>query len=243
MNIFVLTLFPQMILDFSNYGIIKKSLSEGLTNIKPVNLRDFCHNGQVDSPSYGGGPGMVIKAEPVKLAIESLNLNDSKKNKVVLLSPQGAKLNNDKIKSLSQLNNLVLISGRYEGFDERISTLVDEEVSVCDFVTNGGEIPALALIEGVVRYVPRVLGDQDSLVSESFCGDLLDHPHYTRPRVWDGKSVPQVLLDGNHLAIKKWRRDRRLISTFLKRPDLLKLSKLSPEEKLAIEDFFFEINN
>ena len=136
-----------------------------------------------------------------------------------------------------------MISGRYEGFDERISHLVDEEVCLCDFVTNGGEIPALALIEGIVRCVPGVLGDADSLTSESFCDGLLDHPHYTKPRSWIGINVPEVLISGDHSAIAEWRREQRLIQTFLKRPDLLVLDELSEADRTTLDIYFSKINN
>jgi len=243
MQIFVLTLFPELINNFTHFGIIKKSIIENLVGIKAISLRDFCSNGQVDDTSYGGGPGMVIKADPVRLAIESIHLNEAKKNKVLLVSPQGRKLNDKRIKSFVECDNLVLISGRYEGFDERISHLVDEEVSLCDFVTNGGEIPALALIEGIVRCVPGVLGDAESLTSESFCDGLLDHPHYTKPRSWIGINVPEVLTSGDHSAVEEWRRKQRLIQTFLKRPDLLVLDELSEVDRATLHRYFLQINN
>ena len=242
MQITVLTLFPELIKDFLKYGIIKKSISEGLVNVEAVDLRDFCENGQVDHTSFGGGPGMVVKADPVKLALDAMNVKKSGQNKVMLLSPQGKKLDQKQVKLLAELDSLILIAGRYEGFDERISMVIDEEVSVGDFVTNGGEAPAFMMIEGIVRYLPGVLGDADSLLDESFSGELLDHPHFTKPRTWLGKKVPKVLLSGNHLAIKEWRREQRLINTFNKRPDLLKLNELSTADKLIMERYFFEIN-
>lgn len=243
MQIFVLTLFPQLIDSFLKFGIIKKSIAENLIGIKPINIRDFSSDGYVDDTSYGGGPGMVIKADPVRLAIESIKLSKTKRNKVLLVSPQGKRLDDKRIKKLANFDNLILIAGRYEGFDERISHLIDEEVSLCDFVTNGGEIPSLALIEGIVRYVPGVLGDVESLISESFRDSLLDHPHYTKPKSWKGMSVPEVLTSGNHSAIEKWRREYRLIQTFLKRPDLLVLDMLSETDRTILDRYFSEINN
>ena len=242
MHIFVLTLFPELIKNFNQFGIIRKSIAKNLLRITPINLRGFCSNGQVDDTSYGGGPGMIIKADPVKLAIESIDLNEAKKNKVLLISPQGKKINDERIKSFAKFDNLILISGRYEGFDERIIHFVDEEVSLCDFVTNGGEIPALALVEGIVRYVPGVLGDEESLSSESFCDGLLDHPHYTKPRSWIGMNVPEVLTSGDHSAVEEWRREQRLIQTFLKRPDLLRLDELSEADRATLERYFLKIN-
>ena len=217
----VLTLFPEMfsILDESIIGRAKKNKQ---IDINLVNIRDFSENkhNKVDDTPYGGGAGMVMMPDVVYRAYNSLE--NKEKAKVIYMSPQGKKLNQEKVKELSKENHLIILCGHYEGIDQRVlDKIVDEEISIGDYVLTGGEIPAMVLIDSVSRYVEGVL-NKESIKEESFIENLLEYPQYTRPEVFEGEKVPEVLLSGNHKEIEKWRKEKSLEITKKKRPDLLK---------------------
>lgn len=235
----VLTLFPEMF-EPLKASIIKRATEKNLIDINLVNIRDFSedkHN-KVDDTPYGGGAGMLMKPEVVDRAYESVK---SEKAKVIYLSPQGKTLNQEIVKDLSQENHLILLCGHYEGIDQRvIEKIVDEEISIGDYVLTGGEIPAMVLIDSVSRYVEGVL-TAESLDSESFSNGLLEYPQYTRPEVFNGVSIPEVLISGHHENIRKWRREKSLENTLRKRPELLESANLTDEDKNYIEKLKSEI--
>ena len=230
----VLTLFPEMF-EPLNKSIIGRAKEKGLININLINIRDFSKNKhkKVDDTPYGGGAGMVIQPDVVydayKFAIQ--NKEKSEKTRVIYMSPQGKKLDQQKVEELSKQKNLILLCGHYEGIDQRvIDEIVDEEISIGDYVLTGGELPAMIVIDSVSRYIEGVLKD-DSTKEESFSEGLLEYPQYTRPEVFNGKQVPEVLLSGHHENIDKWRREQSLINTKKKRPDLLENIELSEKDK------------
>ena len=229
----VLTLFPEMF-SILNESIIGRAQEKELININLVNIRDFSKDKhkKVDDTPYGGGAGMVMQADVVYDAYKSV-AND--KAKVIYLTPQGKKLNQKKVEELSKEKHLILLCGHYEGIDQRvIDKIVDEEISIGDYVLTGGEIPAMVLIDSVSRYVKGVLKD-DSIKEESFSNNLLEYPQYTRPEVFEGQSVPEILLTGNHKEIDKWRKEQSLKMTLEKRPDILENIELSEENKKILE--------
>ena len=216
----VLTLFPEMFSSL-NESIIGKAIEKGLVEVNLTNIRDFSKNKhkKVDDTPYGGGAGMVIRPDVVYEAYSSIKGNDAK---VIYLSPQGSLLNQDKVKELSKEKHLILICGHYEGIDQRVlDEIVDEEISIGDYVLTGGELPAMVLIDSVSRYIEGVL-NEESVEEESFSNKLLEYPQYTRPEEFRGKKVPDVLISGHHENIKKWRYEKSLEVTKKKRPDLLK---------------------
>ena len=220
MKIDVLTLFPDMFKVVLDNSIIKRAISSNKVSINLVNIRDFStlSNNQVDDTPYGGGGGMVLMCEPVFSAIESVKKENSY---VVMLTPSGKLYNQSKACEFSKKEHLIILCGHYEGFDERIKTLVDEEISIGDFVLTGGEIPAMSIIDSVTRLVPGVISEE-SLTSESFTDNLLDYPVYTKPQVFRGMKVPDVLISGDHKKIEEYRYSERVRLTKEKRPDLLK---------------------
>lgn len=220
MRIDILTLFPSMFEPFLNESIIKRAIEKGIININVVNIRDFSelNNSQVDDTPYGGGGGMVLMCDPVFKAINSVRDENAK---VIMLTPSGKLYKQSYAYDFSKESHLILLCGHYEGFDERIKTLVDIEVSIGDYVLTGGEIPAMAVTDSIVRLVPGVISDE-SLVSESFTDGLLDYPVYTKPRVYEGMEVPDILLSGDHKRIEEYRQEERLRVTKENRPDLLK---------------------
>ena len=225
----VLTLFPEMF-ESLNQSIIGKGKEKGLIDINLVNIRDFSKNKhkQVDDTPYGGGAGMVMKADVVYDAYKSLNIT---KAKVIYMSPQGKVLNQSKVQALAEEEHIILLCGHYEGIDQRVlDEIVDEEISIGDYVLTGGEIPAMVLIDSVSRYVDGVI-KKESTEEESFSNGLLEYPQYTRPETFLNSKVPEVLLSGNHQNIEKWRRQKSLENTYKKRPELLKNKKLSLEDK------------
>ena len=229
----VLTLFPEMF-EPLNESIIGRAKEKGLININLINIRDFSKNKhkKVDDTPYGGGAGMVMMPDVVYDAYKSL---DSKDAKVIYMSPQGQKLNQKKVVELSKEKHIILLCGHYEGIDQRvIDEIVDEEISIGDYVLTGGELPAMIVIESVSRYIEGVLKD-DSTKEESFSEGLLEYPQYTRPEIFNGKQVPEVLLSGHHENIDKWRREQSLINTKKKRPDLLENIELSEKDKRILE--------
>ena len=220
MKIDILTLFPEMFGPVFNESIIKRAQEKGIVDINLINFRDFSklNNKQVDDTPYGGGSGMVLMCEPIYDALESVR---TKKSYVILLTPGGICYNEDVAKSLTNKKHLILICGHYEGFDERIREFVDCEISIGDYILTGGEIPAMAITDSVVRLLNGVI-NKDSLVNESFNDRLLDYPVYTKPREFKGLKVPEVLLNGNHKEIEEWRKKAQIEKTKEKRNDLLK---------------------
>ena len=216
----VLTLFPEMF-EILNHSIIGKAIEKDLIDINLINIRDFSKDKhkKVDDTPYGGGAGMVMKPDVVYDAYQSIK---DKNAKVIYMSPQGKPLNQDKVEELSKENHLIILCGHYEGIDQRVlDKIVDEEISIGDYVLTGGEIPAMVLIDSVSRYVEGVL-KEDSIKEESFSNGLLEYPQYTRPEVFEGMKVPEILLSGHHENIEKWRKEKSLEMTKKKRPDILK---------------------
>lgn len=222
MKIDVLTLFPGMFAGPLDESIVKRARANGLLDLRIHNLRDYTHDRHktVDDRPFGGGPGMVLKCEPIFEAVENLA---GKKTKVILLSPAGRKFDQKIARELAAEEHLLLVSGSYEGFDERIrEALADDELSVGDFVLTNGALPAMIIVDAVTRLIPGALGDDESASEESFSSDLLEYPHYTRPAEFRGMKVPEVLLSGNHAEIAKWRAEQAKKRTKERRPDLLK---------------------
>ena len=234
----VLTLFPEMF-NILNESIIGRAKEKGLINVNLINIRDFSKNKhkKVDDTPYGGGAGMVIQPDVVYDAYKSVITNNeiSAKTRVIYMSPQGKKLDQQKVEELSKQEHLILLCGHYEGIDQRVlDSIVDEEISIGDYVLTGGELPAMVLIDSVSRYVEGVLKD-GSTTEESFSQGLLEYPQYTRPEVFEEQQVPEVLRSGNHQMIDKWRREQSLKRTLEKRPDLLEKVDLSDEDKKILE--------
>jgi len=238
------TLFPQMFAAVTDWGITRRALEIGAWSVALWNPRDFTTDNYrtVDDRPYGGGPGMVMLAEPLEKAIgaarDAARAATGGEASVVHLSPQGRVLDHAKVKELAQRQATILLCGRYEGIDERlVARCVDEEVSVGDYVVSGGELAAMALIDAVVRQLPGVLGDEHSAEQDSFVDGLLDCPHYTRPEVYEGVAVPAVLMSGHHAQIARWRLKQALGRTWLRRPELLERRGLSAEEARLLEEF------
>lgn len=226
MNVVVVTLFPELVAAVGESGIPRVAVESGALALTMISPRDFAINRHrtVDDRPFGGGPGMLLMAETLANAIESAKQSlpaESPGAKVVYLSPQGQRLDRSKVESLSMSSDLILVCGRYEGIDQRIlESLVDEQISIGDYVLSGGELGAMVIIDAIARRLPGVLGDADSVVQDSFETNLLDHPHYTRPDVWRGLKIPAVLRSGNHAAIEQWRAQQRISGTARARPDL-----------------------
>jgi tRNA (guanine37-N1)-methyltransferase len=231
----IITIYPDFFESFCKHGLIKKAIEKKLISINAIDLRLYTNDKhqRVDLKTYGGGPGMVIQYQPVR---DCLDVN--KIGKCYLLSPQGKTLSQKKLMDISKEEAVTFLCGRYEGLDQRIiDNLIDEEISVGDYVLSGGEIPAATIVEGVTRLLPGVADDIDSIINDSFYNGILDHPHYTKPELIDNKSVPEVLLSGNHQDIATWRKKQALGATFLKRPELLKNVKLSEEDGRLLQEF------
>jgi len=238
----ILTLFPNIFKTPLQESIIKKAIDKGSVKFNIINIRDFAediHKTCDDNP-YGGGPGMVMKIEPIYKAMKFVEKNIGKP-KYILLTPQGKIFNEDTAIRLSKIPHICLICGRYEGTDERMLAFIDEEISVGDYVLSGGEIPALILIDSITRRIPGVLGNEESIIDESLKGSLLEYPQYTRPDVFMEMEVPPVLLSGNHEEIKKWRRKEAIRKTILKRPDLMNNFEPTEEDKKFIREILEEI--
>lgn len=235
----VVTLFPEMLQAMIGDGVTGRAFDKGLAELVTWNPRDYTSDVHrtVDDRPYGGGPGMVMKVEPLQAAIEDAK-QAAPGSKVAYLSPQGKELNQSAVRKLAQRDGTILIAGRYEGIDERvIDRYVDEEWSIGDYVLSGGELPALVLMDAVLRLLPGVLGDADSAEQDSFSEGLLDCPHYTRPELFADMSVPKVLTGGNHESIRRWRLKQSLGRTWLRRPDLLEGRELTKEEQLLLKEF------
>jgi tRNA (guanine37-N1)-methyltransferase len=237
----IVTLFPGMFSALTEYGITGRAVRQNLLQLQYWSPRDYAtdRHRTVDDRPYGGGPGMLMKTGPVSEAIRAAKAALPAGAKVIYLSPQGKPLTQEAVKELAGRESLVLLCGRYEGVDERVlRTIVDEEFSLGDFVLSGGELAAMALLDAVIRLLPGALGDPGSAGADSFGDGLLDHPHYTRPEVFEGQEVPPVLLSGDHARIARWRLQQRLGATWRKRPDLLK--NLSPEQQKLLDAYIAE---
>lgn len=233
MNFHVLTLFPDMIMQGMNTSITGRAIAKGYLSIEAINIRDYAFNkhNKVDDYPYGGGAGMLMQAEPVYLAYESIVNRIGRKPRVVYLTPQGSVFDQGMAKEMAQEEDLVFLCGHYEGIDERVlEEIVTDYVSIGDYVLTGGELPAMVMMDSISRMVPGVLSNQESGETESFAGNLLEHPQYSRPEEWHGKRVPEVLLSGHHANIEKWRREQSIIRTALRRTDLLKKADLTNKE-------------
>ncbi|GLX84441.1 tRNA (guanine-N(1)-)-methyltransferase [Thalassotalea loyana] len=238
LRIGVISLFPEMFDAITQYGVTGRAIRNEIIEFHSWNPRDFTHDKHrtVDDRPYGGGPGMLMMVQPLRDAILAAKAQLGEDAKVIYLSPQGRKLSQSGVRELSQSNKLIFIAGRYEGIDERIiQSLVDEEWSVGDYVLSGGELPAMTLIDAIARFVPGVLGHEQSAEQDSFSDGLLDCPHYTRPEVLDGESVPKVLLSGNHEHIRRWRLEQSLERTWTRRPELLTDLALTAEQKAILD--------
>ena len=234
MNFHVLTLFPEMIRDGFQTSITGRAVEKGLLSLDTVNIRDFSVNkhNRVDDYPYGGGAGMVMQAEPVYLAYQSVAEKLPKKPKVLYMSPQGKVFNQRMAEELAQEEEIVFLCGHYEGIDERVlEEIVDEEVSIGAYVLTGGELPALVIMDAVSRLVGGVLHNEDSAEFDSFHDNLLEYPQYSRPEVWRDKAVPPILMSGHHANVEKWRREQSLIRTLERRPDLLENANLTKQDK------------
>ncbi|MCX5892368.1 MAG: tRNA (guanosine(37)-N1)-methyltransferase TrmD [Deltaproteobacteria bacterium] len=236
MRIDLLTLFPEFFRSPLSESMLQRAQDLGAVEFRVINLRDYTTDRHhvVDDRPFGGGPGMVMKIDPLAAAIRVARLEDPE-IKIFLLSPQGPVFSQEKAGELAGLKHLMLICGHYEGVDDRIKYYIDGMLSIGDYILTGGEIPALAVVDAVTRLLPGVLGGEGSADEESFQTGLLEYPHYTRPREFDGHEVPQVLLEGNHRVIEAWRRQQSLRRTWRRRPDLLAKADLPPEDKKFIE--------
>ena len=244
MHFDVVTLFPEMFDALADHGITRRALDEKRFEMKTWDPRDFTADNyrRVDDRPYGGGPGMVMLAEPLQAAIDAAKARQREAGvaapKVLLMSPQGERLSERLVRELSAEAGLVLIAGRYEGVDERlVARSVDREVSIGDYVTSGGELPAMVVIDCLVRRLPGSLNDAESASQDSFAEGLLDWPHYTRPEEWHEARTPEVLMSGNHAAIARWRRKQALGRTWDRRPDLIDETKISREDRQLLEEY------
>ncbi|WP_456401998.1 tRNA (guanosine(37)-N1)-methyltransferase TrmD [Persephonella sp.] len=248
MKFFIFSIFPEFFDGFINTGIVSQGIKKGLVSINPINLRDFTEDKHktVDDVVYGGGPGMLIKPEPIFKAYEHLK-NKGHSPYVIVTEPWGEKFDQKKAVELSKKDEILIICGRYEGIDERVKTIVDEEISIGDFILSGGEPAAVVIMDSIIRLIPGTVGDSESLYVDSFSSDgLLGYPNYTRPADYKGMKVPEILRSGNHKLIKLWRRWKQIERTFENRPELLKNAELSEldlkmlnsiKEDLSFEDF------
>lgn len=243
MHLEVVTLFPDMVLTVGHYGVVGRGLTRGLVTLGCHNPREFAGDVHrtVDDRPYGGGPGMVMKYEPLASAVAAAREAAPAGSPVICLSPQGRPFDQAMAMRYAALPGLIVLAGRYEGIDERfVEQEVDEELSLGDFVLSGGEIAAMAIIDAIVRLIPGVLGDDESAAQDSFAAGLLDHPHYTRPEVVAGRRVPGVLLSGDHERIARWRYKQALGRSFLRRPDLVRKLGLNEEQQRILREFLSE---
>jgi len=234
MRIDVLTLFPEMFEGVFNASILGKAREKGIVELQAVNFRAYATNkhSTVDDYPYGGGGGMVLKPEPLFAAVEDLTAEQSRKPRVVLLCPQGQPYTQSKAEELSAEEHIIFVCGHYEGYDERIREhLVTDEISIGDYVLTGGELPAMVMIDSIVRLLPGTLGNESSAVTDSFSTGLLEYPHYTRPAVFRDWEVPEVLLSGHHARVDAWRREQSLLRTLQRRPEMLDTAELTDKER------------
>jgi tRNA (guanine37-N1)-methyltransferase len=240
----VVSLFPEMFQTFTQQGVTGRAVKNGVLQVECFNPRDFTHDKHrtVDDRPYGGGPGMLMMVQPLTDAIHAAKKAAGEKTKVIYLSPQGKKLDQRGVKQLSENESLILVAGRYEGIDERvIEAEIDEEWSVGDYVLSGGELPAMILMDAVARFVPGVLGHEQSAEQDSFSEGLLDCPHYTRPEKLQGSLVPGVLLSGDHKKIRQWRSKQSLGRTWQRRPDLLNDLALTEEQQVLLDEYLQDL--
>jgi len=233
----ILSLFPEMFDSPLNYSILRRAGEKGLLDVRLHNIRDYAQDRHrvTDDAPYGGGGGMVMKVEPIDRALFAIE-GEGNRDPVIFLTPQGELFTQTIAKDLSYYSRIILVCGHYEGVDERVRAhLIDRELSIGDYVLTGGELAAMVIVDAVSRLIPGVLGNDESAVTDSFSGGLLEYPHYTRPAEYRGWKVPDVLLSGNHREIDEWRRREALKRTQLKRPDLLKEAKLSSKDKEILE--------
>lgn len=239
MQFYIMTLFPEMVMNGLNTSIIGRASEKNLIQIEAVNIRDYAYNkhNSVDDYPYGGGAGMLMQAEPVFQAYEAVKVKTEHAPRVVYLSPQGKTFNQIMAQEFAQEEELVLLCGHYEGIDERVlEEIVTDYVSIGDYVLTGGELPAMVMVDAIARLVPEVLHNDVSAEFESFQDNLLEYPQYSRPETWQGKQVPSVLLSGHHANIEKWRREQSIIRTAKYRPDLLEQAELTEQEKKLASD-------
>jgi len=244
MRIEVVTLFPEFIAEAVRVGVLGRALERGHVSVQASTPREFAEDAHktVDDRPYGGGPGMVFKIEPSRTALRAAKARLPEGSRTVYLAADGVPFTQAKARELSQLPGVLLLAGRYEGVDERLLTSeIDESISIGDYVLSGGELPALVLIDAMVRLLPGVLGDEESAQQDSFVAGLLDWPHYTRPEVFEDRAVPQVLLSGNHAAILRWRTKQALGRTWQRRPDLLGKLQLTKEQRKLLDEFVEEL--
>ena len=243
MHFNVISLFPEMVATIAEYGVVGRAQRRGLITVDFENPRDYTSDVHrtVDDRPYGGGPGMVMKYEPLARAINAARERLPQGSPVVYLSPQGRVFSQASARRYAALPGLILLAGRYEGVDERlIEAHVDEELSLGDFVLSGGEVPAMAVVDAVVRLLPGVLGDDESAAQDSFMKGLLDYPHYTRPELVDGRNVPDILMSGDHAEIARWRMKQALGRSYLRRPDLVEDLELNDEQQALLDEFLKE---
>jgi len=240
MQVDVITIFPDMVRHALEAGIIGRAVDREVVDLRVRDLRDYTtdRHRTVDDVPFGGGPGMVLKPEPLFRAVEAIQAERGAADAVVLMSPQGRRLTHAEAERFSRLARVIVICGRYEGVDERVvEALVTDEISIGDYVLTGGELPALVFADAVVRLVPGVVGDEQSVAEDSFASGVLDHPHYTRPAEFAGRAVPPVLLSGHHAEIEKWRRRERLRRTLERRPDLIERAEgLEPADRAVLDE-------
>lgn len=238
MQFYIMTLFPEMVMQGLSTSIIGRALNKGLLSIEAVNIRDYAFNkhSSVDDYPYGGGAGMLMQAEPVYQCYRALEEKMNKKPRVVYLSPQGKTFNQTMAEEFAQEEELVFLCGHYEGIDERVlEEIVTDYVSIGDYVLTGGELPAMIMVDAISRLVPGVLHNDVSAEFESFQDNLLEYPQYSRPEMWHDKKVPEVLMSGHHANIEKWRREQSVIRTARNRPDLLEKAELTEKEREIAE--------
>lgn len=243
MRIEVVTLFPEFVAEAVRVGVLGRAIERGQVAVNASTPREFATDPHktVDDRPYGGGPGMVLKIEPTRTSIRAAKARLPEGSRSVYLAADGAQFTQAKARELSQLPGLMLLAGRYEGVDERlIESEIDESVSIGDYVLSGGELPALVMIDAVVRLLPGVLGDDESALQDSFAAGLLDWPHYTRPETFEGRAVPEVLASGNHAAIQRWRTKQALGRTWLRRRDLIGKLTLTAEQQRLLDEFVTE---
>jgi tRNA (guanine37-N1)-methyltransferase len=241
----IVSIFPDFIEQYFSFGVIEKALKKNVVEIKSVDLRNYTHDKHkvTDKPGYGGNSGMVMIPQPFYEYYDEYKKRENKKPFVIMPSPQGIKFDNEVSKSLSKKDNLIFFCGRYEGIDKRVYDLVDLEVSVGDFVLTGGELPTLLIVDSLLRFVPDVVGNKESVKKDSFYNGLLDYDHYTRPAEFRNKEVPEVLLSGDHKKIKRFQEKQSLINTAIKRPDLFLKKEFNEHEKKIILEIIQEMQN
>ena len=243
MRIAVVTLFPAWVAEAVKIGVVGRAIERGQVQVTTLSPREFAGDvhGTVDDRPYGGGPGMVLKCETACAALRATRAQMPPGSRRIYLGAEGAPLTQRKASELAQLPGLILLAGRYEGVDERVlATEIDETISIGDYVLSGGELPALVLVDTVVRLLPGVLGDAESAGQDSFTAGLLDWPHYTRPENFEGLAVPPVLLSGNHAAINRWRMKQALGRTYERRPDVLERAELTSEQRELLNEYVRE---